>query len=63
MVGRSGAHGLVVRVNCTVFATGISNKRLQDSLLLSDGIVLKKDMLDAPEAACSEGRNLYLVFY
>ena len=63
MVGNPGLHRLVVGVSCAFFTTGVSDSSLQDAFVLSDGILLQENTLDAPEASSSECSKLRLYVY
>lgn len=58
VVGRPSADSGVVRVLRILLPACVSNRRLQDSLVLSNRIVLQKNVLYAPEASCGERCNL-----
>lgn len=60
VVGPSLADGLVVRALDVFAPAGVADAGLEDALALRDGVVLQEDVLDAPEAACGEGRELGL---
>ena len=58
MLRLPSANSLVVRVDCIVFATGVSDGRLQYPLLLRNGVILEEDMFYTPKASSSESCNL-----
>ena len=63
VVGVSLADLAVVWVGDVVLTTGVANGSLQDAFVLSDGILLQENTLDAPEASSSECSKLRLYVY
>jgi len=60
MVRRPCADLLVARVRDIFLPASVTDRRLEDTLVLVDGIMLQKYMLDAPEAARRERRDFRL---
>lgn len=55
MVRRARAHGPVVRVRRVLLPARVSNRGLEDALVLLGWEVLEEDVFDAPEASRREG--------
>jgi len=57
MVGFSGTDVVIGRIFEIGIATGVTNGSVEYSFVLRWRVVLEKDVLDAPEASCSEGSD------
>ena len=60
VVGRTGTDLAVGWVRDILLPASVPHRRLEDTLVLCDGVVLQEDVLDAPEAARGEGGNFRL---
>ena len=57
MVRITRTHQPVTWVLCVGVTTSVPDRRFQYTLVLCGGVVLQKDVLDTPEAACGECGN------
>ena len=55
MVCRTRTNILVIRVLHQWVAARVSDRSLQNALILGWGIMFEEDVLDAPKAPCGEG--------
>jgi hypothetical protein len=54
MVGFAGADFIVLWIRDVLSSSGVSDRGLQDALVLRRWVMLEEDVFDAPEASCSE---------
>ena len=61
MIRRASTHFTVSWVDRRILAPGVSNRGLQDPLVLRGRVVLQKDVLHAPETTRCKGGDLRLL--